>query len=78
MKDSMFTSSTKVPVLNILLGLVAEGSNHWDLKVYSMTASLVSDNNLDLGWNTEADLCNSVHNNIDYLINQANAGCIPF
>ena len=61
-----------------LLGLVVEGNSCWDHKVFSVTASLVSCNNLDLGWNTAADLWDSLLNNIDCLINQTNVGCIPF
>ena len=61
-----------------LLGLVGEGNSHWGHEVFSVTSSLVSHNNLDLGWNTAADLWDSLCNSIDYLINQANVGCIPF
>ena len=61
-----------------LLGLVVEGNSRWDHEVFSVTTSLVSHNNLDLGWNTAADLWDSLHNNIDCLINQANVQCIPF
>ena len=38
----------------------------------------MSCNNLDLGWNTVFVLWDSLHNNINYLIDQANVGCIPF
>ena len=61
-----------------LLGQVMEGNSRWDQEVFSVTTLLVSHNNLDLGWNTAADLWDSLHNNIDVLIDQANVGCIPF
>ena len=61
-----------------LLGQVVEGNSHWDHEAFSVTALLASHNNLDLGWNTAADLWDPLHNNIDYLIDQANVGCIPF
>ena len=61
-----------------LLGQVVEGNSHWDHKVFSVTTLLVSHNNLDLGWNTAADLWDSLCSNIDYLIDQANVGCISF
>ena len=61
-----------------LLGLVVEGNSHWDHEVFSVTALLVSCNSLDLDWNTAADLWDSLCNNIDYLISQANVGCILF
>ena len=61
-----------------LLGLVVEGNTHWDREVLSVITLMVSLNNLDLGWNTAADLWDSLHNNIDCLISQASVGCIPF
>ena len=61
-----------------LLGQVVEGNKHWDSEVLSVTTLLVSCNNLDLGWNTAADMWDSLHHNIDCMIDQANVGCIPF
>ena len=43
-----------------------------------MISFTMSHNNLDLDWNTAADLWDSLCNNIDCLISQVNVGCIPF
>ena len=61
-----------------LLGWAVEGNNHWDHGVLFVITLLVFHNNLDEGWNTAADLWDSLHPNIDCLIDQAIVGCSPF
>ena len=60
-----------------LLDQVVEGNNCWDHEVFSVTALLVSHNNLDLGWNTTSDLWDSLHHNIDCLIDKQMLGVFP-
>ena len=60
-----------------MLGLVVGGNTHWGHEVESVISLTVSCNRLYLDRNTAADLWGSLCNNIDYLINQADVGCIP-
>ena len=60
-----------------LFHVCASTDVHWvwwwrliSVGVESAISLMVSGNSLDLGWNTAADLWDSLHNNIDCLINQ--------
>ena len=61
-----------------LQGLVVVGNICWGHEIESAISLTVFHNSLDLGWNTAADLWDSLCNNIDCLINQVNVECIIF
>ena len=61
-----------------LLGQGLGGNNKWDHEALSAISLTVSCNNLDLGWNTAADLQVHLLSNIDCLANRVYVWCIPF